>query len=234
MLTLKHPRPAERHHMMNGCVWQQHDNRSSQFKRHKDELQEGKGTLIKMSPQSDYLARQCELLFPFREFRELGLACSVCWHPPVHHTPGFSSIITLQTTGLDILNSDPKHSGSSLRFPLSSLCLWSGTVCLSCSIARCLFAWHLSGLAYFLLDLISQCEVLWRPSPNLPLRIPASPAPVSAVRDWLTPTLSPVFAPGPTGQQQHISQNRQSHLHAHKSLKKGLTLCHTTSHNSQS
>lgn len=107
------------------------------------------------------------------------------------------------------------------------LYLWLGSVCLSHSISGCLFAWHLSGLAGFLLDLISQCEDLWRPSPHLAVWISANSMPVSAVRDRLTPTQPPVSAPGTTGQRQHISPNRQPHLHGHKSLTK-LTPSQTT------
>lgn len=186
-----------------------------------------------MSSQSDYLAEQSELLFHFSEFRELwlglswlptslGLACSKTQQPHYSLDKQVWTYWT-QTQNNPAL---PRH------FPLSQLYLWLGSVCLSHSISGCLFAWHLSGLAYFLLDLISQCEDLWRPSPHLALWISASSVPVSAVRDWLTPTQSPVFAPGPIGQKHHISPNRQSHLHAHKSLTE-LTPNHTTRHDTK-
>lgn len=186
-----------------------------------------------MSSETGYLGEQSELLFHFGEFPELWLGRS--WRPT---SPGLAFSKTLQPHySLDkqvwtYWAQTQNNPARSRHFPLSLLCLWSGSVCLSHSIPGCLFAWHLSGLAYFLLDLISQCEDLWRPSPHLALWISASSVPVSAVRDWLTPTQSPVFAPGPTGQRQHISQNRQPHLNAHKSLKK-LTPSHTTRHDTE-
>lgn len=68
------------------------------------------------------------------------------------------------------------------------LCLES--VCLYASIPGCLFAWHLPCLAKFCLNLICHPEDLWRPSHCLALWISANSMPVSAVRDWQTPTQS--------------------------------------------
>lgn len=120
------------HCMTNGTVWHQHDNRSSLFKQHKGKLQEGIGTLIKMSSQSGYLVEQSELLFHFSEFRKLWLG--LFWLPT---SPGLTCSKTqqahysldkqvwtywTQTHNNPVL---PRHS------PLSQLYLWLGSVSLS-------------------------------------------------------------------------------------------------------
>lgn len=222
--------------MTNGSVWHQHDNGSSLFKQHKGELQEGIGALIKMSSQSGYLVEQSELLFHFSEFRELwlglsqlptspGLACSKTQQP---HYSLDKQVWTYWT--------QTQNSPALLcYFLLSKLCLWLGSVCLSHSVSGCLFAWHLSGLAYFLLDLISQCEDLWRPSPHLALWISASSVPVSAVRDWLTPTQSQSSLQGPLGKSSTSPQTDSlicmpiNHSQNwHPATQQGMTWSHKT------
>lgn len=148
--------------------------------------------------------------------------------------------LLFRQTGLDMLNSDPKQPGCAL--PLfhspSSICDWGVFVSLSLSqsISGRLFAWHLSGLAYFLLDLISQCEDPWRPSPHLALWISASSVPVSAVGDWLTHTHTHGLhssLQGPLGKGSTSPQTDSLICMAINHQQK-LTLSHTTRHDTES
>lgn len=220
--------------MTNGAVWHRHDNRSSLFKQHKGKLQEGIGTLIKMSSQSGYLVEQSELLFFFSEFRELWLGLS--WLP---RSPGLAcsetaaSSLLFRQTGLDILNSDPKQRGSTP--PLSTLpalfVIGEVFVSLTLSLGVCLPD---TCLAWPTFSLISSVNVRTCEG-HLPILLCES-LPARCLCQQLGTDSHPrslqSFAPGPTGQRQHISPNRQPHLHAHKSLTK-LTPSHTTRHDTQ-
>lgn len=104
-------------------------------------------------------------------------------------------------------------------------------------IGRCLslslHLWVSVSLTLVWLGLLSSWshQSVWGPVKAIS-PIFASSVPVSALRDWLTPPRClHSFA---LGRRQHISSfNRQSHLHAHKSLSE-LTRSHTTRHDTVS
>lgn len=111
------------------------------------------------------------------------------------------------------------------------------TLPVRCVIGRCLslslHLWVSVSLTLVWLGLLSSWshQSVWGPVKAIS-PIFASSVPVSALRDWLTPPRClHSFA---LGRRQHISSfNRQSHLHAHKSLSE-LTRSHTTRHDTVS
>lgn len=151
-------------------------------------------------------------------------------HPRGENVPRFSRLtLSFRQTGLDILNLDPK---TTRFYPaafhcLCSICDWEVFVSLTPSLGVCLpdtcLAWP--GFA-----LISSVSVRTREG-HLPILLCESLPALCLCQQFGTdsPTQSPVFTPGPTGQRWHISPNRQRHLNAHKSLAK-VTPSQTTRH----
>lgn len=203
--------------MVNGIVWHEGENTSSLF--HDIKIPISKRVLEHWGKcHQSQSRRETEVNFYSNLVIWVTLALCGSWHPQGRNVLRFNrQTLLLKQTGLDTFYSNPKTPPRPAHhFSLAPTYLWLESVCLSASISGCLFAWHLSGLAKFCLDLISHREDLRRPSRHLALWISANSVPVSAVRDWRTPTQSSLQ--DLLGNGSASPSSRQPHLHVHKSL----------------